>query len=201
MKFRNSLLAVIASFGLAAAANAAPITGQISLAGYVSAVGSVGMAAATGLNFQTGTGTADNGTAPGGLTSFGGGSGTFAGLTCANPGGGCGTIKDLASFTTSPPIASFLTLNANGISFDLASITDVTRIDGSNSINITANGTVHETGFDNTGGTFFLTAQGDNIVSFSATTLAANTSVPEPASLAILGGGLAAIGLIRRKKA
>ncbi|RYF16176.1 MAG: PEP-CTERM sorting domain-containing protein [Oxalobacteraceae bacterium] len=64
-----------------------------------------------------------------------------------------------------------------------------------------ANGFINYSGFDRTAGTFNLTAQGDNITSFSATTLAAATSVPEPSSMAILGASLAAIGLIRRKKA
>ena len=42
------------------------------------------------------------------------------------------------------------------------------------------------------------TAQGNTITSFSATTLAVAT--PEPASLAVLGGSLAAFGLLRRRK-
>ncbi len=196
-------MAAVASLGMIGAANAAPIVGQISLAGYVQAIGSVSMAAATGLDFVQGaTGSASPGMA-GGITSFGAGTGSFAGLACSSLGGGCGSIEDIASFTSSPPIARFLTLTSGttNISFDLASFGSVVRNSATDSIAFSAKGTIHYTGLDDTAGTFLLTAQGDNITSFSATTLAANTTVPEPASLAILGGSLAAFGLIRRKKA
>ena len=68
------------------------------------------------------------------------------------------------------------------------------------SITFTANGTINYTGFDATAGQFILTAQGNNIVSFSATTLSAATATPEPASLAVLGASLAGLDLIRRKE-
>lgn len=203
MQLRTTLLAAVASLGLIGAANAAPIVGQISLAAYVQAIGSVGMSSATGLDFVQGAnGSASPGVA-GGITSFGAGTGSFAGLGCADLGGACGSIKDIASFTTSPAISTFLTLNAGSstISFDLASFGAVAHDSATNSISFSATGTIHYTGYDDTAGTFLLTAQGDKITSFSATTLAANTQVPEPASLAILGGSLAALGLVRRKKA
>jgi len=202
MLFRSTLLAAAALIGMTAAASAAPITGQVSINGYAQSVGSVGMGSATGISFANASGSFVSGTS-GSLTSFGAGSGTFAGMSCTNGTTGCGTIRNIDNFATAGAIASFLTLTS-GVSFDLSSITNVTRgMDATGgSIVLTANGVIRYDGFDATRGVFSLTAQGNRITSFSATTLAAEaSSVPEPASLAILGGSLAMIGLVRRKKA
>ena len=203
MTFRTSLLAAIASLGMATAAYAAPVTGQISLGGYAQSANSVGMGTATGLSFASGSSSSPTISGTSGLLySFGSGSGSFAGLACASTSGACGTIQNIANFSSEPATKSFLTLttgSSTAISFDLTSVTNVshgTDVNGG-SVTFTANGTINYTGFDATAGTFILTAQGNNIVSFSATTLAAAT--PEPASLAILGGSLAALGLVRRR--
>ena len=207
MRLKTTLLAAIASLGLATAASAAPVTGQISIGGYAQSANSVGMGTANGLSFASGSSSAPTISGTSGLLySFGGGSGSFAGLTCASTSGGCGTIKNIASFASEPATTSFLTLTtgtSTAISFDLASVTNVTHTADATggSVTFTASGTINYTGFDATAGTFILTAQGNNIVSFSATTLAAATATPEPASLAILGASLAGLGLIRRKKA
>ncbi len=198
MSLRTTLLSAVAVVGLTTAATAAPIVGQISIGGFAQAVGSSGMGSATGLSFANSSGTV-TGTS-GAISNYGGATGTFAGMFCAT--GSCGTIQNIASFTTSPPITNFLSLNS-GVSFDLSSITGTTRtMDGTGgSLVLTASGTIKYAGFDNTAGIFTLTAQGNAITSFSATTLASAVSVPEPASLAILGGSMAALGLLRRKKA
>ena len=200
MKLRLTLMAAVACVAAAATANAVPISGQISLNGFAQAVGSTGMGAATGISFASASGASVSGSS-GTLTSYGAGSGAFAALGSCASVTGCGTIQNIASFAATGGISQFLTLattNGSMVSFDLTSITEVLR-PGFNQIGFLANGFINYSGFDRTAGTFNLTAQGDNITSFSATTLAAN--VAEPTSMAILGGSLAAIGLIRRKKA
>lgn len=210
MNVRNTVIAAAAALGLSTAgAYAVPVSGQISLGGFAQANGSVGMGGATGISFANASGSSVTGTS-GVLTSFGAGTGAFSALgACSSTTTGCGSIKDIVSFASiptsgsTPAISSFLTLSSGTgptVTFDLNSLTSVTRNQDAvgGSLTFTAAGTINYTGYDATAGQFILTAQGNNIVSFSATTL--STAVPEPMSLALLGGSLAAVGLIRRKK-
>ena len=199
MNLNLCVVAAVAGVVAASTAQAIPVSGQISIGGYAAAIGSVGMAAATGIDFVSGaSGSKSVGTA-GGITSFGTGSGSFAGFSCTSAAGACGSIKDLLTFN-SGPISSFLTLYNGGttVSFDLASLVVTSRDAGSNTIKLNATGVINETNYDATAGTFTLVAQGDNITSFSAATLM--TAIPEPTTLALLGGSLAVVGMVRRKK-
>jgi hypothetical protein len=200
MIFRKVLLAAVASLGMVGAANAAPVTGQISLNGYAEATGSAGFGAATGIAFANGTGTSVSGSS-GAISSYGAESGSFATLGSCT-GGSCGTIKNITTLSTAAaPISSFLTLTTIGptVTFDLSSITAVRHDSSTDAVSFAATGVINFSGYDPTAGTFLFTAQGDNITSFSATTLA--VASPEPASLAILGGSLAAFAMLRRKRA
>ena len=184
-------------------ASAAPVTGQISLNGYARAVGSVGMGAATGLDFANGTGTSVSGSF-GAVSSYGSGSGSFAAFGACFTGA-CGTIKDIASFASSAPINLFISLSGGpALYFDLASITSASTNSTTNSLSLTATGTIHFAGLDDTAGTFYLTAQGDNINAYSATLLASPSTqtnpTPEPATLALVAAGLAAARMARHAR-
>ena len=203
MNLRTTLMAAVASVGLVAAANAAPITAgsSIDLNGYVQANGASTLNMATSLDFVTGSGGAASVGTAGTLSSYSSGTGAFAGITCST--GSCGAIKDIASLAVgAQSITTFLSLtggsNASAITFNLSNITGINRTN-TNFLSFTASGTLTYDGFDPTPGVFFFSAQGNRITSFSGTTLSVAT--PEPASLAILGGSLAALGLIRRRKA
>ena len=200
MSLRKILIAAASCLAMSSAAFAAPVSGEILVSGFAQAVGSTGMGAATGISFANASGSSVTGTS-GLLSNYGAGSGSFGLLgACVSVTNGCGTIQNISSFASQGSLNGFLTLattNGSIVSFDLTSITNVTR-PGSNKIGFLANGFINYTGFDRTAGAFNLTAQGDNITSFSATTLA--TNIPEPASTAIVCSSLAAIGMIRRKK-
>ncbi len=201
MRLHTSLLAAAAFLGMSSAAFAIPVSGQLSLGGYAAAIGSTGMGAATGIDFVANSTASRSPGAAGGITMFGAGTGSFAGFSCNSGAGACGSIQDISSFASQGALTNFLTLTSGGttVSFDLTKISNVSNDTANNQLGFTATGFISETGFERTAGTFNLTAQGDNIVSFSATTLAAN--IPEPTSMMVLGGSLALIGLIRRKKA
>ncbi len=206
MNIIRTLFAAAAALAVPAAAGAIPIApnSQLNVSG--TNIGQGGFATidlATGLDF---TDPNDAGTPTPGVAGIlgaviGSGSGSFAGISCS---GDCGTMSDILDFSSFAPMNDFYTTTA-GVSFDLASLDNITRIPDAPgqlaTLIIGGSGTLNYAGFDPTPGIFTLTTQGGNITTFSASTVAGTvTSTPEPISMAMLGSGLLGLGMLRRRR-
>ncbi len=161
-------------------ASAMPIQGQISLTGNVTFDQPIPNATvATITSVAVGDPTSQTGTYAG-LNS------TNSSATMVSP-----LAIDPATFIGPQSIPGLwvVTSGSNTYSFDLTKVLSNTQSPGF--LNIYGVGTLHATGYDDTSGEWWFTAQG-NVASVTFS----STNVPEPSVLALIGIGILALGLV-----
>lgn len=205
MRIFRSVAVVLAVLFCVASAEASPITGGFSIVGNFKPVNGV-----TGVVTSLGSATGIDFLALFGMTSTPGvagtmlvtqGTGTLGALT-----GQMGTIRDFsfagAGSTNFPnlsvPLVSFQSVG--GLTFTLTSV--AVQSQSSSSLSLLGQGILSMAGYTNTTGSFVFTGNGAG-GTFSFSSSQAGAQVPEPASLALLGGGLLVCAAVlgRRRRA
>lgn len=195
--------ALLGMFGASSAMAAQIGAGQINTGGNVTVFSGSTIDQATGLDFLNILKIPGDGD----LSSLNG-SGAFSTLFCPNTASTCGKIKDILNFSNFTNTSDFI-ISMFGINFSLNSPLSFTRSAGTDNslpiLTVSGRGILTLVSYDPTPAILTLSTQGTSLVNttFSASivTVPDVAPVPEPASLMLLGIGLAGVLAARRKKA
>jgi len=187
MKISKTILAVLAIGALSSAlfsqqAQASQIQGDILLIGRVTLDGNLLTATTVTNLFAAISGNP-------GKSTVAATSGDFTSVALGSEA----TMAHPWVFSPSTPVASLWSVG--GFSFDLTSVTSITRPPGF--LNVSAVGILHGAGFDDTAGTFTFTVTGTGVrFGFAANTVA---GAPDGGTtVMLLGLGISALGIARR---
>ncbi|MGI4952777.1 MAG: PEP-CTERM sorting domain-containing protein [Janthinobacterium lividum] len=202
--FKRLLLAALFSAASAGIASATPISGSFSLASFGGTYigGSQTAQTATGLDFGMAFGSTGNGYGTNGTALVGNSTGSFAGLD-----GSMASIADIALAAFANPYATnpFISFGSNSAITVNFSDAQYTRSPLGTSVTVTGVASFSDgIAADASTGMFSLSlsSQGGQSSSaqFTYSGNASVTEVPEPASLALLGASLLAVGAVRSRR-